>query len=77
MTADAIIFHFLLLIMKQVIVTVALVPPRKGVFQDSVKHVLAVATTVEVILLAVTYEGEQASGNGSCRNRRIQVSPIL
>ncbi|CAN0467781.1 unnamed protein product, partial [Laminaria digitata] len=41
---------------EQVIVTVALVPPKRGVFQDSVKHVLVVATTVEVVLLAVTYQ---------------------
>lgn len=63
--------------LRQVIVTVALVPPKRGVFQESVKHVLAVATTVEVILLAVTYEGKQANGNdgqGSSRNRRIQVT---
>jgi len=55
----------------QVIVTVALVPPKKGVFHGAVKHVLAVATTVEVILLAVTYQGGQA--DTSHRNRRIQV----
>ena len=55
--------------------TVALVPPKKGVFQDAVKHVLAVATTVEVILLAVTFQGEKAGGNH--RNRRIQVTLSL
>lgn len=55
----------------QVIVTVALVPPKRGVFQESVKHVLAVATTVEVVLLAVTYQGESKEASG--RNRRIQV----
>lgn len=60
---------------SQIIVTVALVPPKKGVFQEAVKHVLAVATTVEVILLAVTFQGEQSGGNP--RNRRIQVSVLL
>ncbi|CAN0587419.1 unnamed protein product, partial [Ectocarpus sp. 12 AP-2014] len=56
----------------QVIVTVALVPPKKGVFNKEVEHVLAVATTVEVILLAVTYH-EKPQETGSPRNRRIQV----
>lgn len=58
------------------IVTVALVPPKRGVFQESVKHVLVVATTVEVVLLAVTYQqGEKPTGggSGSNRNRRLQV----
>lgn len=56
----------------QVIVTVALVPPKKGVFNKEVEHVLAVATTVEVILLAVTYHGKPQE-TGNARNRRIQV----
>ncbi|CAN0398081.1 unnamed protein product, partial [Hapterophycus canaliculatus] len=54
---------------------VALVPPKKGVFQSAVKHVLAVATTVEVILLAITYEGGVQASGGNPRNRRIQVRP--
>ncbi|CAM9519333.1 unnamed protein product, partial [Ectocarpus sp. 12 AP-2014] len=58
--------------LEQVIVTVALVPPKKGVFNKEVEHVLAVATTVEVILLAVTYH-EKPQETGSPRNRRIQV----
>ena len=57
--------------------TVALVPPKRGVFQESVKHVLAVATTVEVVLLAVTYQqegkGDGGGSFGSSRNRRLQV----
>lgn len=54
--------------------TVALVPPKRGVFQESVKHVLAVATNVEVVLLAVTYQGEQEPKCfGSSRNQRIEV----
>ncbi|CAN0238023.1 unnamed protein product, partial [Scytosiphon promiscuus] len=59
----------------QIIVTVALVPPKKGVFQGAVKHLLAVATTVEVILLAITYEGGDKAAAGNPRNRRIQVRP--
>lgn len=58
---------------EQIIVTVALVPPKKGVFQSAVKHVLAVATTVEVILLAITYEGGDQAAGGNPRNQRIQV----
>ena len=54
---------------EQVIVTVALVAPRRGVLKDAVKHLLAVSTTQEVALLAVTYP----DGSGSGRTGRIEV----
>ncbi|KAI0557574.1 Nucleoporin [Gracilaria domingensis] len=41
--------------LSQIIVSVALVPPRKGVFVESVRYLVAVATTVEVTLLGVTF----------------------
>ncbi|CAM9540207.1 unnamed protein product [Ascophyllum nodosum] len=55
--------------LQQVIVTVALVAPRRGVLKDAVKHLLAVSTTQEVALLAVTYP----DGSGSGRTGRIEV----
>lgn len=39
----------------QIIVSVALVRPRPGVFVDSVQHLLAVATSVDVTLLGVAF----------------------
>lgn len=41
--------------LSQIIVSVALVKPRKGVFVDSVRYLIAVATTVEVTLLGITF----------------------
>eukprot|EP00178_Gracilaria_changii_P027745 TRINITY_DN911_c0_g1_i1.p1 TRINITY_DN911_c0_g1~~TRINITY_DN911_c0_g1_i1.p1 ORF type:complete len:1361 (-),score=186.81 TRINITY_DN911_c0_g1_i1:8021-12103(-) len=41
--------------LSQIIVSVALVPPRQGVFVESVQYLVAVATTVEVTLLGVTF----------------------
>lgn len=41
--------------LSQIIVSVALVPPRPGVFVESVEYILVVATPVEVTLLGVTF----------------------
>lgn len=41
--------------LSDVIVSVALATPKAGIFTDIVKYVLVVATTVEVVLLAVTF----------------------
>ncbi|CAM9586306.1 unnamed protein product, partial [Phaeothamnion confervicola] len=43
------------------VVAVALAPPRPGVFKDVVKYVLAVATSSEIRLLAVTGAGADAT----------------
>jgi hypothetical protein len=47
--------------LKEVIVTVALSVPKPGVFKDSVKYVLVIATAIEIILLAITCD---SVGNG-------------
>lgn len=47
--------------LSDVIFSVALAAPRPGIFTDAVKYVLVVATSVEVVLLAVTWRD---SGNG-------------
>jgi hypothetical protein len=46
----------------QIIVAVALVRPRANVFIDDVRHLVAVATPVEVTLLGVTFSGDGAAG---------------
>lgn len=43
--------------------SVALVPPKKNVFLESVEHLLVLATPVEVILLAVSFNGILPSGD--------------
>ncbi|KAJ2081038.1 hypothetical protein H4R24_002653 [Coemansia sp. RSA 988] len=47
---------------EQIIVSVALVKPRPGVFVDSIKHVLVVATPLEVFLLGVGYNVGRLGG---------------
>ena len=42
--------------LDQVIIAVALVKPKPNVFVEDVKHILVLATPVEIILLAVVYE---------------------
>ncbi|KAJ2869104.1 hypothetical protein GGH93_006264 [Coemansia aciculifera] len=54
---------------EQIIVSVALVTPKPGVFVDTIKHVLVVATPLEVFLLGVGYDagklaGMRGSGSG-------------
>ncbi|KAJ2104368.1 hypothetical protein GGI09_000153, partial [Coemansia sp. S100] len=54
---------------EQIIVSVALVKPKAGVFVDTIKHVLVVATPLEVFLLGVGYDagklaGMRGSGSG-------------
>ncbi|KAJ2809970.1 hypothetical protein H4S07_002949 [Coemansia furcata] len=47
---------------EQIIVSVALVRPKLGVFVDTIKHVLVVATPLEVFLLGVGYDGGKLAG---------------
>lgn len=46
----------------QVIVAVDLVHPRPGVFVEGLQYLLAVATSVEVTLLGVTFSGPESTG---------------
>ncbi|KAJ2520391.1 hypothetical protein H4217_002073 [Coemansia sp. RSA 1939] len=66
---------------EQIIVSVALVRPRPGVFVDAIKYVLAVATPLEVFLLGVGYDagsspagGRLAGGGGSVTLYATQIS---
>ncbi|KAJ2701379.1 hypothetical protein H4218_001444 [Coemansia sp. IMI 209128] len=47
---------------EQIIVSVALVKPKPGVFVDAIKHVLVVATPLEVFLLGVGYDAGKVAG---------------
>lgn len=42
--------------LTETIVSVALIRPRKGVFQSFVRHLLVLSTAVEVVVLGVTYQ---------------------
>ena len=55
--------------LSDVIVSVALASPKPGIFTDIVKYVLVVATTVEVVLLAVTW---RLTCDGSKKELRLQ-----
>ncbi|KAJ2812180.1 hypothetical protein H4S07_001573, partial [Coemansia furcata] len=46
----------------QIIISVVLVRPKPGVFVDTIKHVLVVATPLEVFLLGVGYDGGKLTG---------------
>ncbi|KAJ2658767.1 hypothetical protein IWW48_003840 [Coemansia sp. RSA 1200] len=65
---------------EQIIVSVALVRPRPGVFVDAIKYVLAVATPLEVFLLGVGYDagsppaGRLVSGGGNVTLYATQIS---
>jgi nuclear pore complex protein Nup155 len=47
--------------MSEVIVSVSLSSPKEGVFNDTVKYVLVVASPVEVVLLAISIPTDTAT----------------
>lgn len=49
--------------MDQIIVSVAVVTPRPNVFVDSIRHVLVIATPQDIALLAITFTGNNPSGD--------------
>ncbi|TMW66059.1 hypothetical protein Poli38472_003824 [Pythium oligandrum] len=66
--------RFVVFEFDQPVVAVGLcVTPRAGVFTDKVKHLLVVATTVEVVLVAVLYEDSQSIASG-LRLQRTKLS---
>ena len=44
--------------LDQIIVSVALVKPRDGVFVKEIRYALVIATTVEVLMLALRFEDD-------------------
>ncbi|CAH0491671.1 unnamed protein product [Peronospora farinosa] len=61
----------------QAIVAVGLVVcPAMGVFTSKVRHVLVVATTVEVVLLAVVAEENQTDGTGISTSFKLQRTKL-
>lgn len=45
--------------LDQVILTVGLVPPKPGIFKEDVKFLLIVATTIEIVFIAVTFSNSE------------------
>lgn len=51
--------------LEDIIVSVALVPPKPGIFIDSVKYLIAIATTVEIVLLALIINEDESISIGN------------
>lgn len=47
--------------LDQVIVTAAIVKPKKDVFVDEVRHLLVLATPVEIVILALLYNDQETT----------------
>ena len=47
--------------LKETILSVGLVVPRPGVFQDHILFLLCLATPVELVMLGISFTGESAS----------------
>jgi nuclear pore complex protein Nup155 len=45
--------------LDQVIICAGLVKPKKGIFKDYVKHLLVLATPAEIVLVAITFNGDK------------------
>jgi nuclear pore complex protein Nup155 len=68
--------------LDQVIISVALVAPKPGIFKDYIKYVLVLATSVEVVLVAVTFsdgidEINLLESNSSFFFKNQQIIPFL
>jgi len=48
--------------LDQIIVSVGLVTPKPNVFVEDIQHLLVLTTPVEIILLAVCFEGNSIFG---------------
>ena len=57
-------------VLDNVIISVALCAPRPGLFLERVKYILVISTAVEIVILALTWEG-----NDLTNNFRVHQSP--
>jgi hypothetical protein len=49
--------------LDNVIIAVALCTPRPGLFLDRVKYILVISTAVEIVILALSWEGDDVTNN--------------
>ncbi|CAK1581968.1 unnamed protein product [Parnassius mnemosyne] len=61
----------------ETIVSVGLVKPKPGVFQNFVKYLLVLTTTVEVVVLGVTFSASKNDGTGEFEEIHLVPEPVF
>ncbi|CAB3242107.1 unnamed protein product [Arctia plantaginis] len=61
----------------ETIVSVGLVKPKSGVFQNFVKYLLVLTTTVEIVVLGVTFSSSKSDGQGELQEIQLVPEPVF
>ncbi|XP_068630123.1 nuclear pore complex protein Nup154 [Battus philenor] len=61
----------------ETIVSVGLVKPKSGVFQNFVKYLLVLTTTVEIVVLGVTFSASKNDGSGEFEEIHLVPEPVF
>ncbi|XP_045533770.1 nuclear pore complex protein Nup154 [Papilio machaon] len=61
----------------ETIVSVGLVKPKAGVFQNFVKYLLVLTTTVEIVVLGVTFSASKNDGSGEFEEIHLVPEPVF
>lgn len=61
----------------ETIVSVGLVKPKAGVFQNFVKYLLVLTTTVEIVVLGVTFSSSKSDGSGELQEIHLVPEPVF
>ncbi|XP_053623527.1 nuclear pore complex protein Nup154 [Plodia interpunctella] len=61
----------------ETIVSVGLVKPKPGVFQSFVKYLLVLTTTVEIVVLGVTFSASKNEGNSDFQEIHLVPEPVF
>ncbi|XP_048479675.1 nuclear pore complex protein Nup154 [Plutella xylostella] len=61
----------------ETIVSVGLVKPRPGVFQSFVKYLLVLTTTVEIVVLGVTFSSSKPDGSTEFEEMHLVPEPVF
>ncbi|CAH0604650.1 unnamed protein product [Chrysodeixis includens] len=61
----------------ETIVSVGLVKPKSGVFQNFVKYLLVLTTTVEIVVLGVTFSSSKNDGSGEFQEIHLVPEPVF
>ncbi|XP_045785150.1 nuclear pore complex protein Nup154 [Maniola jurtina] len=63
--------------LSETIVSVGLIKPKSGVFQNFVKYLLVLTTTVEIVVLGVTFSSNKQDGSAEFEEIHLVPEPVF
>ncbi|XP_069365133.1 nuclear pore complex protein Nup154 [Maniola hyperantus] len=63
--------------LSETIVSVGLIKPKSGVFQSFVKYLLVLTTTVEIVVLGVTFSSNKQDGSAELEEIHLVPEPVF